>query len=344
MSSISQPEFRVDILTGREVLIAPARSARPASIRPDPTLCDDFDPFLSGREHETPKEWFCFPAERVADPSVKWSLRVVPNRYPAVISGTESLPLQDRATQSTNGHFFPTVPGNGHHDVVIECPDSRTRLVELSSGEIADIFRAWKIRMSGFRQAPRITMVSIFRNEGFSAGASLAHCHSQIIGTEKMTPLDILREQRARQWTDETGNEIVHALLHAELDSRERVVCVSKHFAVLCPFASVCSWHVRFVPRWEMPFTFDTTPDDCLVELADLLLKVLVRIESAIGARFSFNLILPHPRIDRSPDFRWMLELLPRTSRPAGWESLTSVEIVTVSPETAARSLRAMLS
>lgn len=36
-----------------------------------------------------------------------------------------------------------------------------------------------------------------------------------------------------------------------------------------------------------------------------------------------------------------MLDLLPRTGRTAGWEFLTAVDILTVSPEQAAAQMRA---
>ena len=131
-------------------------------------------------------------------------------------------------------------------------------------------------------------------------------------------------------------------LTPAERADAGRMIGVNEHYTVLCPFASRTSWHVRFVPTEELPQSFTDVSDESLAVLAMLMKNALASLETAIGSPFSFNLILPHPRIDRPPEFRWMLDLLPRTGRIAGWEFLSGVDIVTVSPERAAEELKSL--
>lgn len=235
---------------------------------------------------------------------------------------------------------FLSRPAFGEHDVVIECPDSRARLAEFSAEETAQVFFAWQARLQQLAQAGRYANVSIFRNEGFSAGASLTHCHSQIIASQHATPLETARSERAAIHFERTGSEITLDLLNAELRSGKRVVIESERFVVLCPFASRTSWHVRFIPKSLIDRSFVNVDQDTVRELAKLVKQMLTILEQSLGGPFSFNLTLPHPRLNQPPQFRWVLELMPRTGRSAGWEFLTGVDIVTVAPEQAATILR----
>ena len=227
---------------------------------------------------------------------------------------------------------------------MIECPDSRARLTEFSTVEIAQIFSAWQARLRQLAQVGEYCHVSIFRNEGFSAGASLSHCHSQIIASQHSTPLDTERYKRAKRYYQSTGRELTLDLLQAELQSAKRIVLQSDRFVVLCPFASRTSWHLRFVPHATTDRSFLNADQAVTMELAELVKTMLKALEQALGGPFSFNLILPHPRLNQPEQFRWMLELMPRTGRSAGWEFLTGVDIVTVAPEQAATVLRQYIS
>ena len=345
------PHIRTDVLTGQQVIIAPRRSQRPSARLPDPRLDDAIDPFAEGNEHETPDERF---AVREADSSTNgpgWRLRVVPNRYPCVeteaaFSATTSTSEASRFEMpetTADDTLFPSRPAIGQHDVVIECPDSRSRMAELSVGEVQQSLIAWRTRMQQLMETPSISSVAIFRNEGFSAGASLAHCHSQIVATTELTPLDAKRHDLAIQHRSITGSNLMQDLWQAEHRRRIRLVTETSNFGVYCPFASRTSWQVRFQPIQETPVRLTEASDAMLLELATLMKDMLGRLEQILEGPFAFNLTLSHSRIDQSPTFSWYLDLLPRTGRVAGWELLTNVDIVTVAPETAAVALRKMM-
>ena len=192
-------ELRTDVLTGRQVIVAPVRSERPGAFVPDPELSRGLDPFAEGQEHETPDEWF---ASRTADSIANkpgWSLRVVPNRYPL-------LTTEASATADEHGSaLFPTALVPGVHDVVIECPDQRSRLAELSTAELANVLTAWRMRLSQLSTTGEYSSVVVFRNEGFSAGASLKHCHSQIVAMRSLTMIDQERMRHESVHRQEIG-------------------------------------------------------------------------------------------------------------------------------------------
>lgn len=341
MTSSSSPEYRTDVLTGLVSLMAPARSARPSARHPEPTIARADDPFAEGSEAETPNESFAVRVPGTAPNTPGWNLRVVPNRYPAVVPVPASKP--DRNDSNSTSDLFPSAAAFGAHEVVIECPDSRSRLADLSHAEITQVLFAWRQRIRYLAESNKYQSLAVFRNEGFSAGASLAHCHSQIIAAQTLTPLDQQRHQREVEHRQRTGRELLMDLVEAERTDQQRIIAETSNFLVLCPFASRAPWHVRFIPLLAEPATFGEASDHFLSEMALLLKQTIQALEAALDGTFSFNLILPHPRLDQPPQFRWMLELLPRIGRHAGWEYLSNVEIVTVAPEYAAATLRELM-
>ena len=341
MNATSAPEYRTDVLTGLVSLIAPARSARPSARHPEPSIARTDDPFAEGAETETPNESFAIRKPGTAPNSPGWDLRVVPNRYPAIVPVSASKP--DANYSNPPSDLFPSAAAFGAHEVVIECPDSRSRLADLSHTEITQVLFAWRQRIQHLTECNKYQSLAVFRNEGFSAGASLAHCHSQIIASQTLTPLDQQRHQRAVEHRQTTGRELLMDLVEAERADQHRIIVETADFLVLCPFASRAPWQVRFIPLLAGPASFGDASDHGLSELALLLKQTIQALEVALDGAFSFNLILPHPRLDQPPRFRWMLELLPRIGRHAGWEYLSNVEIVTVAPEYAAPTLRELI-
>ena len=333
----SGPQFRTDVLTGQQVIVAPQRAQRPAANFQDPPLTHSLDPFTEGHEGETPDERFAIRVDNSEPNGPGWQLRVVPNRYPSV---TPTSVLVSTTSATDEPTLFPCWPASGEHDVVIECPDNRSRMVELSPAEIQQTLTAWRTRMLQLMLSPSLCSVAVFRNEGFSAGASLAHCHSQILATTELMPLDLARHARATLHRAATGRDLGQDLWDAERTQAIRVIRETPCFGVYCPFASRMSWQVRFVPKQSQPLAFADASDATLQDLATLLRSTLIALEKQLGGPFSFNLTLSQPRIDQPAAFSWSLDLLPRTGRMAGWELLTNVEIVTVAPETAADKLR----
>jgi len=342
------PHIRTDVLTGQQVIVAPRRSQRPSSSLRDPSLDDSIDPFAEGNEHDTPDERFAVRAAASSANGPGWKLRVVPNRYPSVEpEATFSTPKptsrsgQFGQTEAVDAlTFFPSRPAIGQHDVVIECPDNRSRMAELSVAEVQQTLIAWRTRMRQLMETPSICSVAIFRNEGFSAGASLAHCHSQIVATSELTPLDAKRHELAIQHRSTTGRDLVQDLWQAERQHHVRVITENPWFGVYCPFASRTSWQVRFQPIHAQPASLTDASDAVLLDLATLMKVALLSLKQVLDGPFSFNLTLSHSRIDQSPAFSWYLDLLPRTGRIAGWELLTNTDIVTIAPETAAMMMR----
>ncbi len=81
------PELRVDPLTGLRSIIAGDRATRPGGglqVEPAPPLDPEMDPFLEGHEDRTPPEVYAVRPDGGAPDGPGWTLRVVPNLYPAL--------------------------------------------------------------------------------------------------------------------------------------------------------------------------------------------------------------------------------------------------------------------
>jgi len=84
-------EFRCDPISGRQVIIAPLRSGRPAAFakagggdgRGSKPAYVENCPFCAGNEQMTPPELFALGRNGTAPDTAGWRVRVVPNKYPA---------------------------------------------------------------------------------------------------------------------------------------------------------------------------------------------------------------------------------------------------------------------
>lgn len=327
------PCLRTDVLTGQQIIVAESRSQRPVTLTQSaaaPPIEDD--PFLEGRESLTPGETLALRtvASRPNEPG--WLLRVVPNQFPAAESC-----VPETAQHHVIPETFSPQAVRGVHEVVLECPDYRTQLADLAVSEVALVLHAWQRRVRSLSELPWISTINVFRNEGVGAGASLPHCHSQILATNFIGDRIAQLIGRARQSRKATGQCIVEQWLAMELSADQRVLRQGRDFATVCPFASRVPWQCRIVPRTVS--RFDLLSAEQIVALAAELHSAASAVQ-AIAGNVAHNVILTLPPTATPEDFLWHLDLLPRPSRMAGFEFATNVDILSVSPETAIARLK----
>lgn len=146
-------EIRRDPLTGRRVIIAPERAQRPKQLGADAASSQPC-PFCPGHEQLTPPElWADRPRGSPPD-GPGWTVRVVPNKYPAVTAGGAD-PLGQTADQ---------FPGVGIHEVIVESARHVTNLATLDEEQFNNIFRAYRGRLRAARLDRRWRFATIFKN------------------------------------------------------------------------------------------------------------------------------------------------------------------------------------
>ncbi|MCH2211840.1 MAG: hypothetical protein MK110_11090 [Fuerstiella sp.] len=330
---IPDSSLRVDILTGRRVIVAPGRSQRPGAVSSDPDLTDpaEGNPFVQGNESHTPNERLALRQADSLPNTTGWLIRVVPNQFPSVFSRC------DNSAQSVDGPF-KSLPLCGIHEIVVESPVTHRRLTELSVAETARILMAWQRRVRDLEQHPQLKSITIFRNEGFSAGASLPHVHSQILATNVVPPQTATRLKKSSHHRNLCGNRLLQDLCTWEVADGSRIVFSDPQCLVLCPYAGRVSWQMRIVPR-QSPFdSFSSCTDSQLINVAGQLHAAAAAIDRCAG-QLAMNLLLVQPPIENKTE-GWFLDLMPRSARMAGYELATDVDVVSVAPEAAAALLR----
>src|SRR6185437_12852043 len=113
------PEIRVDPLSGHKVIVAGERSVRPGGEPscPAATPIDvERDPFALGHEARTPPELYAVrpsPGSGGWGPdSPGWTVRVVPNLYPALAPDSPQPPADAQPD------LFCAAPASGAHEVI----------------------------------------------------------------------------------------------------------------------------------------------------------------------------------------------------------------------------------
>src|SRR5690348_18364267 len=143
------PEIRVDPLTGLRVVVADKRASRPGGgwgATPPEPIDPERDPFLEGHEDQTPPEVYAVRPDGGAPDSPGWTVRVVPNLYPALEPGSPE-PARDGKPD-----LFTAVAASGEHEVIVNAPHPVVSLSELPVEHTCVAVDAWRVRMRHHRE------------------------------------------------------------------------------------------------------------------------------------------------------------------------------------------------
>lgn len=329
------PEVRVDPLTGLKTIVASERADRPnagLSATPAPPLDPATDPFAEGHEQQTPPE-IC--AVREGDPPTPpdtpgWTVRVVPNLYPALSPAADDEPPPER---DAHPDLFTAMPAHGAHEVIVNAPQSVGSLAELEPAQVAAAMDVWRTRMRAHAAGASYTHVIV--NERREAGASLPHTHAQLYALG-FVPAAVARErERFGAYAVRTmGGNLLADLVQEEVRRRERIVAIDDEAVAIAPYGSRLPYQLMIVPRQARARFEDDGPT-----AAALLHDVLGRLGRRLGANPPLNLwVRTAPR--GADHFCWRIDVMPRLTHLAGLELGTGLHLNIVAPERAAAELR----
>lgn len=285
--------YRQNLITGDPIIFAPERAGRPNAFRD--TAEDDGCPFCPGNEGETPPE-----IARLSPPAAggSWTARVVPNKYPAT----------------------------PHHEVIIESPAHEATFAEVR--DPAAIVNLYKQRYQEVISREDVKHVCVFKNHGPRAGASIAHLHSQLIGTPFQPPR-VEREAAAF-----AGSHECPLCAAIPRHRRERLmVAENDHFAWFAPYGSSMTYQQWIVPRKHQP-GIASLSDSEVGALADLLAQA-----SATTLRLSSSMNWIFMNFAGEPAAHFYVDLFPRMTTVAGYELGTGTWIDIVDPAEVARKV-----
>jgi UDPglucose--hexose-1-phosphate uridylyltransferase len=322
------PEVRVDPLTGHRTIIAADRAGRPGgglSCTPPDPIDPEKDPFLEGHEERTPPE--VYRAGGGAPDAPGWTVRVVPNLYPALT------PEAVDPERDANPDLFTAVAARGDHEVVVNAPQPLVSLSQLEPAQVSAAVDVWRARIRHHIEHGA-TYVHAIVNERREGGASLPHTHAQIYALG-FVPAEIARErERFAAYAVRTmGSNLLGDLVQEEVRRRERVVAVDDEAVLIAPYASRLPFQLMLAPRRPQPRFEDDTAG------AALLHDALNRLARRFGSPPPLNLWVrtAPPGADH---FGWRIDIQPRLTHLAGLEVGAGVNLNIVAPELAAAELR----
>ena len=328
------PELRRDPITGRWVIIATDRARRPVDFVRESvqikgsSLC----PFCPGNEAKTPPEVLSYGRNGSGRDTPGWSLRVVPNKFPA-------LGIEGDLDREGDG-LFDRMNGIGAHEVIVETADHQLTLATMPVKSVEEVLWSYRDRMLDLKNDHRFRYILLFKNHGEPAGATLEHAHSQLIALP-IVPRRVREEvDGSRHYHDEKERCIFCDMIRQEISSEVRVILKDQHFIALAPYAP------RFpFESWILPLqhgsAFEDMPSAHYASLAKVLRDFLRRLDAVLEFP-SYNYVIHTSPIGEETNdyYHWHIEVMPKLSKVAGFEWGTGFYINPTPPEESAQFLR----
>ncbi|MCL2103122.1 MAG: galactose-1-phosphate uridylyltransferase [Syntrophorhabdaceae bacterium] len=326
-------ELRKDPITGRWVIISTARTKRPHGFVQEPMNRGDGMecPLCAGSESLTSPEILAYRDSGFSNDS-NWTLRVVSNKFPA-------LRIEGELGKAADG-IYDRMNGIGAHEVVIETPDHDIDLFDLPERRFQDVLWAFKERILDLKNDRRFKSVIIFKNQGFAAGATLAHSHSQLIALP-IVPKRVMEEVTgSKEYYRFRDRCVLCDILMQEMEQKSRIVEETAEFLAFAPYAPRFPFEIWIVPKRHQ-CAYEMINENQARALAAIFRRTLRRLNIALeNPPFSF-IIHSAPFEERADDYyHWHVEIMPKMTRVAGFEWGSGFYINPTPPEESAKFLR----
>ena len=328
------PELRKDPITGRWVIISSDRGKRPSDFVRESVQVKggSFCPFCPGNETKTPPEILAYGRNGSGKDTPGWTIRVVPNKFPA-------LGIEGDVDREGEG-LFDRMNGIGAHEVIIETPDHQSTLAMLPEKSLEEVLWAYRDRVLDLKNDKRFRYILLFKNHGEAAGASLEHTHSQLIALP-IVPKRVREEvDNSRRYFDVKERCIFCDMIRQELETGTRVIFGNDQFIALAPYAPRFPFETWILPR-QHSSSFENQASPVYTSLAKLFHEFLARLDAVLN-RPAYNYVIHTSPIGEeiNDHYHWHIEMMPKLTRVAGFEWGTGFYINPTPPEEAARFLR----
>jgi len=307
------PELRKDYILDSWVIIATERAKRPSDFKVEKQeIKEKICYFCPGNEKYTTNETYKIEKDG------KWYIRSFQNKFPAVKN-------QGDFNIKTHNEFYTFADAYGYHEVVVETPDHKKQLWDLTTEDLKLLFNLYNQRINSLSILPGVNYVQIFKNHGHDAGSSITHSHSQIIAYNEVSK----RVQDEIEASKKHNNCPYCDIIKKEKDSFRRCF-ENNNFIAFTPYASRFPFEI-----WVFPKQHIRTLKECnLDDLSLIMLQILKQLKKLNAP---YNFMLHYSPMNENLHFH--IEILPRLSSWAGFEFSGTV-INSMSPEEAAKFYR----
>jgi len=325
-------ELRKDPIVGRWVIISSERGRRPQEFpREKEVRQEGFCPLCPGSERLTPPQILVYPKGLPVGDGT-WTLRVVPNKFPA-------LRIEGNLGKAGEG-IYDKMNGIGAHEVVVETERHDLDLFDLPEERIADVFRAYRERTIDLKNDERFKSVLIFKNHGSAAGASLAHSHSQVIALP-IIPKRVMEELTGcRDYMRFRDRCLFCDIIVQETDVKERIVEESGEFLAYSPYAPRFPFETWIVPKRHQS-AYEMIEEDQIRALGAMFRRTLRKLNLALeNPPFNYIVHSAPFRSGGADFYHWHIEIMPKLTKVAGFEWGSGFYINPTPPEESAKFLR----
>lgn len=293
MNEASHSELIQDEHTGDWVIIAPKRANRPLSHgKKATTKVDRFS--LKNMMQEKILATYGEGATRIA---------VVENKYPV---------------------FQAKTGIKGHQEILVEGTMAKS-FTSFSPAQIERVLLAYVARAKAMLKRSDLKSIIIFKNEGFEAGASQHHAHSQLYGLSFVPA----------RWKARTTRISRHARAMKEV-TEERTIFADEQVIVFANPSARFPYEVRVLPRREV----DNITLLSAEEIHSLAKAVFLLLKFVKARKLDYNFFFHDVFGDRHESFE--LHFVPRGINVwGGFELDAGIAINPVSAEAAAEAYRA---
>ncbi|QKF83238.1 galactose-1-phosphate uridylyltransferase [Halarcobacter ebronensis] len=324
-------EFRYCKLRREWTLFAPERLKRPKYLNNKKEaylgeIIHEKCPFDMGREEFTPNE-----ITRISQDG-KWKCRVVPNLYNALSIETQPVSKRDG--------YFEKFNGFGAHEVVIETPNHDKQIWDYDYNDLANYFTIIQERVVNLKRDSRFAFISIFKNQGEEAGASISHSHSQIMALPFL-PKKIKEEiEYKKSYYSEHKRALLDDLVYEEQGYGKNIISQNSEFIIYCPYASIFPFEVKIVAKKKLSSLSEFSKSD-ISALCDITKEFFNKYYKALG-EVAFNMIINNAPYEEYSEktkeyYRFNIEIEPRIYKIAGFEINSLMNVNVMLPETAAK-------
>ncbi len=231
--------------------------------------------------------------------------------------------------------------------VVCYDPRHNVTLNDVSTEQVAKVFRALRDEMVFFAAHPAIKAVLIFENKGEVVGVSNPHPHCQIYATD-FTFNNVKREMEAVEaYRNETGSNLFAAIIAAEQRDGLRIIAENEHAIGFIPFFARFAYETYVFPK-KRHATLITMSDEELYGLAAVFQTITRKFDANFQSSFPYILAFDQAPVDGNdyPEYHLHLNICPPYRQPglqkflAGPETGADTFMADTIPEEKAAELR----
>ena len=328
------PELRKDPIIGRWIIISTERGKRPTDfiVETNETR-GGFCPLCPGNENTTPPEVLSYSStagHQANRPG--WDLRVVPNKYPALI-------IEGNLNKEGDG-LYDRMNGIGAHEVIIETPDHNESFANLPADRMIKVFLAYRDRLLDLAQDPRFRYVMVFKNFGAAAGASLEHSHSQLIALPIVPRMISSEIEGSLSYFKYKERCIFCDIIRQEINQDKRVVAENELFLAIVPYAPRSPFEMWILPK-QHASSYLAMDDAHFKALTAIFSECMRRLDTCIP-NVPYNFVLHGAPLRSQPleHYHWHFEIMPKLTMIAGFEWGSGFYINSIPPEEAAQFLK----